>query len=74
VVDPPLNFATTLYAKIKPHVVQWAMGDGSFVVVALLETLPAGEADSLKKQLKQELTGSKNAGNKGTKIVLEKIT
>jgi pumilio family protein 6 len=73
VVDPPLNFATILYANILSHVVEWAKGDGSFVVVALLETLTAGEADSLKKQLKNELTRSKNTGNKGTKIVLEKI-
>jgi pumilio homology domain family member 6 len=74
VVDPPLNFATTLYGKIKQHVVQWACGEGSFVVLALLETFSPGQADPLKKQLLKELMTLKQSENKGTKIILEKIS
>jgi pumilio family protein 6 len=37
-VSPPLNFADMLYPVIKPHMLAWATGSSSFVVLSLLET------------------------------------
>jgi pumilio family protein 6 len=37
-VSPPLNFADRLYPIIKPHILAWATGPSSFVVLSLLET------------------------------------
>lgn len=37
-VSPPLDFANILYPHIKEHLVDWATGSSSFVVLALLET------------------------------------
>ena len=36
-VTPPLNFGDILYPHIKGHIVEWATGSSSFVVLALLE-------------------------------------
>lgn len=52
-VDPPLEFANTLYPVIQEHVVDWATGPGSFVVVGLAEAGDFGEKDALKKTLKK---------------------
>lgn len=53
-VDPPLNFADVLYPVIKEHVVSWATGPSSFVVVALLEAEDFSSKDELKKILKKQ--------------------
>lgn len=76
VVEPALNFDSKLLSHIKPHITKWATGEGSFVVVGLLESLKGTELEDLKKQLKkdQKLLKSKAGENKGTKIVLEKIS
>jgi pumilio homology domain family member 6 len=37
-ISPPLNFADLLYPVIKPHILAWATGSSSFVVLSLLET------------------------------------
>jgi len=37
-VEPPLNFADILYPHIKEHIVLWAIGSSSFVILALLES------------------------------------
>ncbi|KAF4955847.1 hypothetical protein FGADI_4242 [Fusarium gaditjirri] len=52
-VDPPLEFSNTLYPFIKEHIMDWATGPGSFVVVGLLEARDFGEVDALKKTLKK---------------------
>ncbi|KAH0565582.1 hypothetical protein GP486_001032 [Trichoglossum hirsutum] len=36
-VIPPLEFHSLLYDRIKPHLLSWAIGPSSFVVVGLLE-------------------------------------
>ncbi|KAI9860388.1 MAG: pumilio domain member 6 [Vezdaea acicularis] len=36
-IEPPLNFHNILYEHIKPHIVQWATGPSSFVVVNMLD-------------------------------------
>ena len=76
VVDSSFDFAKRLQEVVKPHIVEWATGDGSFVVVGLLETLSGKEREDLVSQLKMQESSIKTKGreNKGTKIVLEKIS
>ena len=73
--DPELNFASKLYNAIRQHISQWATGDGSFVVVALLETLSGMERAGLASDLKahEKEIKEKMGSNKGTKLILEKI-
>lgn len=54
---------------------KWAIGEGSFVVVSLLEGLSGDQKDEIISQLKksQKILKSQGGDNKGTKIVLEKI-
>ncbi|CAN8099484.1 unnamed protein product [Discula destructiva] len=52
-VDPPLDFANTLYPIIKDHIVAWATGRSSFVVVALLESDSFTQKEKIKKALKK---------------------
>jgi len=75
VVDSEHYFAKTFYQGIKSHVVAWAIGPGSFVIVALLETLPQGETKSLVSQLKENRASltKHSSANKGTKIIVEKL-
>lgn len=51
-VDPPLNFADILYPFIKDHVVAWATGPSSFVVLSLLEADDFSHDKELRKTLK----------------------
>ena len=53
-VDPPLEFHNILYDAIKHDIVNWAIGDNSFVVVGLLEAPGFSGADELLKILKKE--------------------
>lgn len=53
-VEPPLGFSNILYPVIKDHIIDWATGPSSFVVVALTEASDFGELESLKKKLKKE--------------------
>jgi pumilio homology domain family member 6 len=75
VVDPEFKFASKLYHAIRPHISQWATGDGSFVVVALLEALLGEEKEGLRKDLKshEKAIKEKAGSNKGSKLILEKI-
>ena len=75
VSDPPLDFAGRLYQEIKSETVSWAIGEGSFVIVGLLEVLSGKENDELKARLKKNKKSLQDKGkeNKGTKIILEKI-
>lgn len=52
-VDPPLDFANILYPIIKDHVVAWATGRSSFVIVALLESESFGQKEKIRKVLKK---------------------
>jgi pumilio homology domain family member 6 len=75
VVDPDLNFANKLKTVIQPYLVSWATAEGSFVVLGLLEALSGKEREEVVSHLKktQKSVKNKSAGNKGTKLILEKI-
>ncbi|KAH8676334.1 armadillo-type protein [Xylariales sp. PMI_506] len=53
-VDPPLHFSNILYPIIQDHIISWATGPSSFVVVGLLEADDFTHKDELKKTLKKE--------------------
>ena len=73
--DPGLKFALKLKAVIQPYLVSWATGEGSFVVLGVLEALSGNEREEVISHLKktQKSVKNKSAGNKGTKLILEKI-
>jgi pumilio family protein 6 len=50
-VDPPLKFADILYPVIEEHIVSWATGSSSFVVLSMLESEDFSSAKKLKKVL-----------------------
>lgn len=52
-VDPPLKFADILYPVIKNHIIDWATGPSSLVVVALLESPDFSHAKDLRAVLKK---------------------
>lgn len=52
-VDPPLNFYNALYDEIKDYLVEWATGDSSFVVVALVEAEGFEKKEKVLKALKK---------------------
>lgn len=52
-VDPPLQFADILYPVIKEHVVEWATGPSSLVVLAMLESADFSHGKELKATLKK---------------------
>ncbi|KAF1941792.1 ARM repeat-containing protein [Clathrospora elynae] len=52
-VEPALGFADLLWDEIKGNVVDWATGQGSFVVVALTEAEGFGRTDEVLKALKK---------------------
>ncbi|KAI1322019.1 armadillo-type protein [Xylariaceae sp. FL0255] len=51
--DPPLHFADILYPVIKDHIMSWATGPSSFVVVNLLEVDDFSHGKELRKTLKK---------------------
>ncbi|KAI0450666.1 armadillo-type protein [Xylaria acuta] len=51
--DPPLRFADILYPVIKEHIMSWATGPSSFVVLNLLETDDFSHTGELRKTLKK---------------------
>ncbi|GAM87710.1 hypothetical protein ANO11243_057370 [Dothideomycetidae sp. 11243] len=79
----PLGFASALYAVIKDHLLAWATGPSSFVVVALVETteLEAKKKEEVLKTLrkgkkalqKAAEEGKEGKGNAGARLLLEKI-
>ncbi len=70
-VDPPLGFHDIFYEAIKHDIVNWAIGNNSFVVVGLLEAPGFSGADELSKILKKgdnrqrlvEVAGSSGMGH-----------
>ncbi|EKJ78797.1 hypothetical protein FPSE_01035 [Fusarium pseudograminearum CS3096] len=65
-VDPPLEFSNILYPVIKEHIMYWATGPSSFVVVGLLEAGDFGEAGALKKTLKKNKKALEKAATEET--------
>ncbi|KAB2577521.1 hypothetical protein BFW01_g12094 [Lasiodiplodia theobromae] len=63
--DPPLGFADALYDQIKDHLVEWATGDSSFVVVALVEAEGFEKKEKVLKALKKEKAKLEKAANGG---------
>lgn len=66
--EPRLGFGATLYSIIKDNIVNWAVSDSSFVVVALLESedVDASTKKSVKKALdkgKKEIKKAAEGGN-----------
>ncbi|KAI1763437.1 ARM repeat-containing protein [Hypoxylon sp. FL1150] len=53
-VDPPLHFADILYPSIKNHVLGWATGPSSFVVLGLMEADDFSHKKELTKILKEK--------------------
>ncbi|KAI1304771.1 armadillo-type protein [Xylaria venustula] len=51
--DPPLQFSDILYPVIKEHIMSWATGPSSFVVLNLLETDDFSHKSELRKTLKK---------------------
>jgi pumilio family protein 6 len=74
VTDPDLKFASKLKVVIQPYLVSWATGEGSFVVLGLLEALSGKEKEDVVSHLKkiEKSIRNKGAGNKGAKLILEK--
>ena len=52
-VDPPLGFADLFWEQIKGNVIQWATGQGSFVIVGLVEADGFTKKDEALKALKK---------------------
>ncbi|KAF2761637.1 ARM repeat-containing protein [Pseudovirgaria hyperparasitica] len=52
-LESPLGFADLLYARIKDHIVDWATGPGSWVVVAMLENANFSHKSELEKTLRK---------------------
>ncbi|KAL5621638.1 hypothetical protein BROUX41_006538 [Berkeleyomyces rouxiae] len=50
-VEPALNFANVLFPVIKPHVLEWATGPSSFVVVNMLDAPDFADVAELRKIL-----------------------
>ena len=76
VIDPPLNFHTVLFSKIRKNILEWATGAGSFVVVSLLETTGFTEVDELKTLLKKHtkaIAAAAEGGNKGSNVIVAKL-
>ncbi|KAI0907870.1 armadillo-type protein [Ustulina deusta] len=51
--DPPLRFADILYPVIKEHIMSWATGPSSFVVLNLLEADDFSHGSELREILKK---------------------
>lgn len=65
-VEPALNFGDILYPHIKDHVIEWATGSSSFVILALLESEDFSKKDELKKTLKVNKKKLEKASNEET--------
>jgi pumilio family protein 6 len=53
-VEPALGFADLLWKEIKGNVMQWATGQGAFVVVALTEAEGFSKKEEVLKALRKE--------------------
>ncbi|KAF9869782.1 pumilio domain-containing protein [Colletotrichum karsti] len=65
-VEPPLKFADILYPVIKDHILDWATGPSSFVVLNMLEAEDFNYASELKKVLKSHKKDLQKAATEET--------
>lgn len=65
-VEPPLNFANVIYPIIKDHLVAWATGASSFVVLGLLDAENFAARDEALKILKAAKKTLKKAAEQET--------
>lgn len=65
-VDPPLHFADILYPFIKDHIMAWATGPSSFVVLSLLEAEDFSSKGELKSTLKKNKKALEKAATEET--------
>ena len=54
ITDASMTFRDLLYEKIKPEILQWALGDDSFIIVGMLETPNFAAAGELKSVLRKQ--------------------
>ncbi|KAF2200049.1 ARM repeat-containing protein [Delitschia confertaspora ATCC 74209] len=64
-VEPRLGFADMFWNIIKDNLATWATGDGSFVIVGLLESEDFSGKDKVLKALKKQREALKEAANPG---------
>ncbi|EKG19437.1 hypothetical protein MPH_03300 [Macrophomina phaseolina MS6] len=64
-VEPPLGFHNALYEEIKDYLIEWATGDSSFVVVALVEAEGFDKKEKVLKALKKNKNKLEKAANGG---------
>lgn len=77
-IDPSIQFGDKFAPIVSERAAAWSSGDGSFVVVALLENLDseAPELIALKHAIlasRADVEEAASKGNKGSKIILTKI-
>lgn len=76
VISEPTGFKNLLFQAIKSNVGKWASGDGSFVIVALLENLE-DKSDLVAilkdKAITKEIKKAAEAGNKGSSLILQNL-
>jgi pumilio family protein 6 len=65
-VVPALNFADILYPNIKDHIIGWATGSSSFVIVALVESSNFSKKDDVMRVLKENKTKLQRAAKEET--------
>lgn len=65
-LEPALGFSNILYPIIKDHIIDWATGPSSFVVVGLLESSDFSETSALKKTLKKNKKALEKAATEET--------
>lgn len=65
-VEPPLGFGNILYPVIKDHIITWATGPSSLVVLALLESPEFSHGGELKATLKKNIKSLETAATHET--------
>lgn len=77
VSSQPLDFHKYLIPQIENNLIDWATGEGAFVIVSLLEseTVPSDVKVTLKKELSKPknskaLKTAESEGNKGAAIII----
>jgi hypothetical protein len=75
VVDDTRLFGQRLWAAVQPNLSAWATGDGSFVILGLTEIF-INDDNHIYENLRThyKLLKVKALENKGTKLILEKVT
>lgn len=75
-IKEPTGFKNIFFKAIKLNIARWASGEGSFVILSLLENLDdTKEIISLlkEKSVMKEIKKAADEGNKGSKLILEQL-